>query len=106
MLLDGPHLVSDALSAGISIRHAAVRTGLAGGGEIATLVERLTRAHIEVAPVAAPVMAALSPVRSPSAIVALADRPQTTADRLYAASTPLVALVTDMQDPGNLGAIV
>ena len=51
-------------------------------------------------------MAALSPVKSPSAIVALADRPQTSAGQLYAVPSPLVALAADVQDPGNLGAIV
>ena len=106
MLLDGPHLVSDGLSAGVTIRQAAVRADALGGAELAALVERLTRARIDVTSVAAPVMAALSPVKSPSAIVALADRPHTSPDRLYAAPSPLVAVAADVQDPGNLGAIV
>ena len=112
MLLDGPHLVSDALSAGVTIRQAAVRADALGGGqrgegaELDALVQSLTRARVEVTSVTAPVMAALSPVKSPSAIVALADRPHTSPDRLYAVPSPLVAVAADVQDPGNLGAIV
>jgi TrmH family RNA methyltransferase len=49
-------------------------------------------------------MAAASAVRSPSAIVALADRPNT-AD-VFLTRSPLVLIACDVQDPGNLGAIV
>jgi TrmH family RNA methyltransferase len=48
-------------------------------------------------------MAAVSPVRSPSLIVALAERPQDGA--VFAARPPLVVVACDVQDPGNLGAI-
>jgi TrmH family RNA methyltransferase len=51
------------------------------------------------------VIAAASPVRTPSGIVALANRPPHSADRVYG-STPLVLIGCDLQDPGNLGAIV
>jgi TrmH family RNA methyltransferase len=50
-------------------------------------------------------MQAISPVRSPSAIVALADRPTAAAGRIYD-GTPLVIVAIDIQDPGNVGAII
>ena len=50
-------------------------------------------------------MAALSPVRSPSPVVALAERPLAAGRRVYR-DTPLVIMAIDVQDPGNVGAIV
>jgi TrmH family RNA methyltransferase len=50
-------------------------------------------------------MQAISPVRSPSPIVALAERPQPAADRMYT-GTPLVVVAIDIQDPGNVGALI
>ena len=106
LLLDGPHLVADALDAGLRFRHAVVRTGAEDEHEIAALIDRLARARIDVAPVSASVMAAISPLKSPSAIVALAGRPSTSPDRIYSGPAPLVAIAVGIQDPGNLGAIV
>jgi TrmH family RNA methyltransferase len=51
-------------------------------------------------------MNAISPVRSSSPIVAIAKRPVHTEDRVYVAAKPCVAIVADVQDPGNMGAIV
>jgi TrmH family RNA methyltransferase len=110
VLLDGAHLVSDAIAAGISIEHAAVDVNATERGEIARLMTSLHGKRIEVATATAPVMAALSPVRSSSAVVAIAKRPLKDADEMYSVSSPLssplVVVATDVQDPGNLGAIV
>ncbi len=106
LLLDGPHLVGEALSAGLRVRHVAVRSEAADERALAALLDRLTDERVEVTPVAAPVMAAMSPVKSSSAIVALADRPARTCGDVYRGRLPLVALAADIQDPGNLGAII
>jgi RNA methyltransferase, TrmH family len=106
LLLDGPHLVAEAVRAGITIRHAAVRTDAATDGEVAALLDRLARERVDVAPVSSSVMAALSPVKSSSTIVALATRPSGSADRMYGGTDPLVAIAVDVQDPGNVGAII
>src|SRR5262245_19823646 len=74
VLLDGAHLVSDALSAGIDIRHLAVTPAAQERREVASLVTLLTRTHTDIAIVSDSVMDALSPVRSSSGIVALATR--------------------------------
>jgi TrmH family RNA methyltransferase len=109
LLLDGVHLVNDAVAAGLAIEHAAVDVNASGREEIAALMQSLRSAGIDVVTVTAPVMAALSPVRSSSAIVAIAGRPSRTPDDLYSPATgaaPLVVVACDIQDPGNLGAIV
>jgi TrmH family RNA methyltransferase len=51
-------------------------------------------------------MNALSPVRSPSAIVALADRPPADAAAVFARAPAIAVIAVDVQDPGNLGAII
>jgi TrmH family RNA methyltransferase len=51
-------------------------------------------------------MAAASPVRSPSVIVAIAQRPQYDESRVYGGDRALVVVACDVQDPGNIGAIV
>jgi TrmH family RNA methyltransferase len=45
-------------------------------------------------------------VKTPSGIVALAERPAVDADALYGGPAALVVSAVDVQDPGNLGAIV
>jgi TrmH family RNA methyltransferase len=50
-------------------------------------------------------MDALSPVRSSSTVVALAERPSTSDQTLYKDIAPLIVIAVDIQDPGNVGAI-
>jgi TrmH family RNA methyltransferase len=108
LLLDGVHLVAEALDAGIHIREAAVMNITNARNvrpEVADLAGRLQRQDIRVATVSASVMEALSPVQSPSPMVALAERPGVAGERVYG-ETPLVIVAIDIQDPGNVGAIV
>jgi TrmH family RNA methyltransferase len=106
MLLDGAHLVADAIAAGIGITIAVVTPAARGRGEIERLVDALSANGATVSTIAQPVMDAISPVRSASGIVALAERPESDGDRLYAGAEPLVVVAVDVQDPGNVGAIV
>jgi TrmH family RNA methyltransferase len=107
LLLDGAHLVGDAVDAGIRVELAAVTFGATDEkDDLRGLVDLLTRAGVEVATVSAAVMDAISPVRSSSVIAALAARPAAAFEQLYAGPAPLVVVAVDVQDPGNLGAIV
>jgi TrmH family RNA methyltransferase len=106
LLLDGDHLLSDAIAAGLCIREVAFAADATERADLASLLDHLIRTHVPTVAASAPVMAALSPVRSPSVVVALADRPAGGGARLYAGAAPLVVVVVDVQDPGNLGAIV
>ena len=107
LLLDGAHLVADALAANADDRTRHRGGGRARRGRIAPILD----AALGVVPSTplsrtSAVMAAVSPLRSPSAIVAIARRPETDVRRVYADPHPLVLIVDDVQDPGNLGAIV
>jgi TrmH family RNA methyltransferase len=106
MLLDGAHLVGDAAAAGIALLIAAVTPAALEDDDLQALVSALGGQGVEVTLVSAPVMDALSPVRSSSAIVALAERPAVPADAFYGGQAPLIVVVVDVQDPGNIGAIV
>jgi len=106
LLVDGVHLVQDALAAGVALEHAAVDAGAAERGDIRRLVTLLHAAGVETATATAPVMGAISPVRTPTGIVAIARRPERDVDDFYSGAAPLVVIANDVQDPGNLGAIV
>ncbi len=106
LLLDGAHLVDDALAAGVSIREAAITATADDDDQLRSLIAALEEATIEVVTVTTAVMDALSPVRSSSAIVALAERPAVDPAAVYARAPALVVIAIDVQDPGNLGAIV
>jgi len=106
LLLDGAHLVQDALAAGVAIEHAAIDVGAAERGDIMRLAAALHAMGVETVTATAPVMGAISPVRSPTGIVAIALRPERDIDEFYTGPAPLVVIANDIQDPGNLGAIV
>lgn len=106
VLLDGAHLVADAIAANSAIALAAVTTVSRAKPEIAAIADSLARRGVEVTTVGVSVMNAISPVRSPAGIVAIADRPARALADVFARGVPLVAIAIDVQDPGNVGAIV
>jgi len=106
ILLDGAHLVADAIAAAVVFQLAAVTPASRERDDVRALADALERAGVEVITVSASVMDAVSPVKTPSGIVALAERPVVDADRLYDGPAALVVSAIDVQDPGNLGAIV
>ena len=106
LLLDGVHLVNDAIAAGVAIEHAAVDVNASGRDELVRVLESLRARGVDTVTATAPVMGALSPVRSSSAIVAIARQPSRTVAELFVGPAPLVVVACDVQDPGNIGAIV
>ena len=105
ILLDGDHLVEEALVSGITIDVVAFADSVV---DIRSdgLVDRIVRAGADVVRVPAPVMAAMSPVRQPSGIVALARIGPQSIDDALATAPQLVVLLNGIQDAGNVGAIV
>jgi TrmH family RNA methyltransferase len=104
MLIDGPHLLRDALDAGIAIDVAVFDSGSLTRPGGAALAARLApSARVQVT---APVLAAISPARAPGGIVALGRRPHTDWEDLIRPWPALVVVAVDVQDPGNLGAII
>src|SRR5438128_1185103 len=106
VLLDGVHLVVEALEAGIPLHDVAVANDATGRADVKEATRALVDRGVDFVTVSASVIDAISPVRSSSPIVALACRPSTDEARLYRSAAPLVIVAVDVQDPGNVGAIV
>lgn len=107
MFLDGPHLLAEAATR-TTLHHVLVAAEALDRDELKTLIAGLVRQGVEVVSVTAPVMAAVTSVQSSSSIVGIADRLPPREDEVYgeSPSIPLVAIACDVQDPGNVGAII
>ena len=105
ILLDGPHLIAEALSAGLTLETVAVLEEH-GSPELTRLADEAARRGAQLLFVAPAVLDAMSPVRQPSGIVAVAQRPVHTLDAMVQITAPLVLLLDRVQDPGNVGTIV
>src|SRR5262245_57786221 len=104
MLLDGWHLVTEAINARIALETIAI-SGKPSQAD-ARVLERARRAGAELVPVSQKVIDALSPVRSPSSVVAIARRPEATLASLRMPAPALVLAIAGVQDPGNVGAAI
>ena len=104
ILLDGEHLLRDAVAAGVRIETAAFAADLFD--QMPTLGDAVRRAGGTVVSVSNQVLDAISPVRQPSGVVAIAERPQYAVDDVLAGEPQLLVLLARVQDPGNVGAIV
>ncbi len=107
LLLDGVHLVRDALASGHSFEIAAVSSShVAADSEEARAARLLVQAGVEVVQVPDVVLAAMSPVRTPSGLVAIANRRPTSVSDVCAGEDAFVLVAVDVQDPGNVGALM
>lgn len=115
LLLDGAHLVREAHNAAMpfeSVVVAASHVDRRGGPsdppmtEEAALARSLEEAGVDVVSVSDQVFAALSPVRTPSGIAAIAHHHPTTVDAILTQARLFALVVVDVQDPGNLGALM
>jgi len=106
LLLDGAHLVSEAIDAGLAFEQVVVSSDERDRADIRPLVERLSRVGAAILTANNRVMSAVSPVRSPSPIVALVARPRESNGRLFQGASTLLIVAAHVQDPGNMGAIV
>jgi RNA methyltransferase, TrmH family len=107
LLLDGAHLVSDAQASGLHFEAVAVAASkLTSQTEEGLLAQRLEREGIDVVEVADAVFDALSPVKSPSGIVAIAARNGVTVAEICAQPDTFILAAIDVQEPGNVGALL
>lgn len=106
VLLDGAHLLEEALAAGVELEVVAF-TADAADGRLAPLLDRCATSAGRVLTVSGHVMDAISPVKQPSGVVAIASLASAPLERALAAGAPPLVLVLDaIQDPGNVGAII
>lgn len=106
VLLDGPHLVEEALNSSVPLQ-VVVFAAEAAGGRLAPLAERAARTGTRIVTMPDSLLSAISPVRQASGVVALANAEAASVDAALSARPPqLVVVLDNVQDPGNVGAII
>ena len=106
LLLDGVHLVSAAHEARSTFEVVALSARVDGATQEATVARALDALGVQVVLASDQVFEAMSPVRSPSGIVAIVRRSATSAAEICRTDNAFVLAATDIQDPGNLGALL
>ena len=107
LLLDGVHLVRDAHAAALEFEAVAVAASrLTGDTEEDEMARSLESAGAPVFTVSGAAFASMSPVRSPSGIVAIARRTPSDASAICGAKNGFTLVAIDIQDPGNLGGLI
>ena len=106
VLLEGPRLIEEALAAGVRIELAAVSTDTAAARRSAAVLNRLDPAATRLVRVSPTVMDALSPVSTPTGLVALGTLQPAGFDAAAPPAGPLVIGLLGVQDPGNTGAVI
>jgi TrmH family RNA methyltransferase len=100
VVLDGEHLVREAMRAGLTIE------GVLINGRHETLARDVDALGIPCYAGTSAVLAAASPVRAPSGVVAIAEWTPMTPARLLSAHGTVVVGLVDVQDPGNVGSAI
>jgi TrmH family RNA methyltransferase len=107
LLLDGVHLVREARAAALELEAVAVASSrLSGDTEEGELARSLDSAGVPVFSVTDAAFAAMSPVRSPSGIAAIAQRTSSDASAICRTHNGFTLVAVEVQDPGNLGALI
>ncbi|OIO76644.1 MAG: RNA methyltransferase [Hydrogenophilales bacterium CG03_land_8_20_14_0_80_62_28] len=96
-LLDGEHLLTEAVQAGITPRHLLISDDRV---DVDAWRDRLPQTPVTQLPAA--LFNKLSPVTTPSGILAIIDIPE----RPDSDKPNLAVLLEDIQEPGNLGALL
>ncbi len=100
-VLDGAHLLGAFLDAGRAPEEVMVNAAGLADAEIAALVERSAPARVTLFSEA--LFKSLSTVDSPTGVIALVRTPRGGEVQVRA---PLVLLLEDIQDPGNVGTLL
>jgi TrmH family RNA methyltransferase len=106
VLLDGLHLLSDALAARVPVKAAAASEAFWDSPVGATLARALASAGAHLYSASPAVLEAASPVKAPTGIVAVASWRAADMAAVLKPQPALVVGAVQVQDPGNVGAII
>ena len=106
LLLDGIHLIRDAIAAGVELETIAVASSWKDAEGDTGFLRRAETAGVRFITVSPQVFAAVSPVRSPTGIAAIARRAPVDTRAICDRRDALVLIAVDVQDPGNLGSMI
>ncbi|HVS02361.1 MAG TPA: RNA methyltransferase [Thermoanaerobaculia bacterium] len=103
-LLEGPHLIAEALEAGVALEYALVTPELLASAEGAAMAAALaSRCLLDEVP--AELLAAGADADAPQGVAAVAALPRGGAEALPLVAAGRYLYVDGVQDPGNLGAL-
>lgn len=105
VLLDGPHLVGEALASSVDVQVVAIAASAAEGRHV-RLARGCAAAGVRVITVPDALLEALSPVRQTTGVVAIAQMRPATIESALRHPPQLVLVLDGVQDPGNVGAII
>jgi TrmH family RNA methyltransferase len=106
VFLEGVRLIEDALNAEAHFESVAFTPALQSSERGATLLESLQTVQCRGALVSDQVMKQISGTESPQGIAAIVSRPYIRLEDLFAGSPDLLIIADELQDPGNIGAII
>jgi RNA methyltransferase, TrmH family len=106
VLLDGAHLLREAMDAGLTPEIVVMDESRSGRPELARLATRIGTDRLVMA--TADVINAISPVTRPSGVVSVTRRPGWTLQDLLQprGRQPLIVVASGVQDPGNIGSLL
>jgi TrmH family RNA methyltransferase len=105
LLVDGAREVARALDGGVTLVEAFVAAEAPADPELAALLARLAAIDVPLVPVAPKLLGMLAYGERASGIVAVATAPDTSLPALRLPPATLVAILEDVEKPGNLGAV-
>ncbi len=105
-LIDGARELGRAISAGLELVEIFVCESLCQSEEAQQTLELIDKSGTLVLPVAAPVFAKLAFGERAEGVLGVAATPQWSLEQLRLPANPLVAVVEDVEKPGNLGAVL
>src|SRR3954447_23364567 len=113
MFVEGGRLSREAISADLEIKLAVVESGFIKSGKEREFLESISETADEVIEVNSTIFSNIAETRSPQGIVLICGRPpnesQTFDERVKVrmkSSMPLVVLLTEINNPSNLGAVI
>lgn len=108
VLIDGVHVLLEALRADVNIELIIATADWfeTGNNDTRQLWSLARGSGALVYEATRQVMDAVSPVKSPSGIVALANWTPSPLSSVWVTDRPLVIGLVDVQDPGNVGAVI
>lgn len=104
-LLEGPHLVAEALAGGLALETALATPDFLASAEGAGLARGLRGRAVEILEVEPALLAELTDADSPRGILAVASLPRRGVEALPVRDGAAYLYLEGLQDPGNLGAL-
>jgi len=106
LLLDGAHLLAEAHASRLNIELAAFDNDALRQPTVRALAQQLSAQGTDVLIVSRDVLEAMSPVKSPSGAVGISHRAMVPLPAALSVKPALIVLAHDVQDPGNVGALM